>query len=178
MVRRVRRQKQGVKSKQKPIRVSVKISELKKSDLTRLGIGNALATSFLRLAAIAEGPRSRTYAARFRRAARPFMRSMSRASRREQRSVTELILATDVMARAAANGCGPEGFGWLVPDFCFEKCCDEHDQCYETGGCECDRLACDDTFLECMKDAGPDWLADLYYGAVRRFGQGSFNYHS
>lgn len=110
-------------------------------------------------------------------AMRKFLEQYSLATERERRTINEVIVFSDVMLAVAVNGCGPEGFGGLVPDFCFEECCNEHDRCYSRGGSEADRLKCDIDFLECMKGEGPDWLADIYYWGVRTFGESVFNYH-
>jgi hypothetical protein len=47
-----------------------------------------------------------------------------------------LLLAPQPPPARAANGCGPAGFGFLVPDrplgFDFTGACDRHDGCYTT----------------------------------------------
>ena len=40
----------------------------------------------------------------------------------------------DIVPKKCQNGCGPKGFGWLIPDRIFlvdfEKACNIHDCCY------------------------------------------------
>lgn len=47
-----------------------------------------------------------------------------------------LALAATPAPALAANGCGPAGFGWVVPDrplgFDFHGACERHDGCYST----------------------------------------------
>jgi hypothetical protein len=54
----------------------------------------------------------------------------------------------------SANGCGPEGWGWLVPDGpkqLFKKPCNDHDDRYEIGGTEPDRIEADwILFKDCL----------------------------
>lgn len=77
-----------------------------------------------------------------------------------------------------ANGCGPEGLGWLVPDFNFADKCNVHDDDYARGGTARDRLRAD------LKLGGGilrrTWnlpLAAAYFGGVRVSGSRYFNYH-
>lgn len=42
------------------------------------------------------------------------------------------------------NGCGPAGFGWLVPDGPFGAACNTHDTCYSQFNA--DRASCDSAF--------------------------------
>lgn len=114
---------------------------------------------------------------RYRRSMDAFLRDYGAATAREKLVVQELLLRSDAVQDAGANGCGPDGFGGVVPDFCFRECCNRHDQCYATGGAEEDRLLCDLDFHDCCKATGPDWLAYVYFQAVRQFGAGRFNYH-
>lgn len=114
----------------------------------------------------------------YSKAMNAFLREYGFATEREKLVVQEIFLLSGALQDAATNGCGPEGFGGVVPDFCFEECCNDHDNCYARGGTEADRLKCDQVFYECCKEKGPDWLAWIYYQAVRRFGSENFNYHS
>lgn len=54
-----------------------------------------------------------------------------------------------------ANGCGPDGYDWFVPDVWkdaeFTGACSRHDVCY--GTCNRDRSDCDDRFLRGLKKA-------------------------
>jgi hypothetical protein len=101
------------------------------------------------------------------------------------------MAATPPPARAA-NGCGPGGFGFLVPDrplgFDFRPACDRHDLCYTAPWRQvaparsAAKLRCDATFLvdlerACFaaaagRDAGPRLVVCLslardYHNAVR-----------
>jgi hypothetical protein len=91
----------------------------------------------------------------------------------------------------AANGCGPAGFGLLVPDrplgFDFTTACEHHDDCYtapwreRASSREEAKRECDSTFLSDLEDACLDGaaagrtrhlelcleLALDYHGAVR-----------
>ena len=101
---------------------------------------------------------------------------------------TALALAAAPATAIAANGCGPAGFGPLVPDrplgADFHAACDRHDDCYATpwrGTGAATRaeakLACDTRFLDDLDgacfDAGARHidacldLADVYHRAVR-----------
>lgn len=42
-----------------------------------------------------------------------------------------LGLTSNISSSQAANGCGPEGKGLLVPDGPFQEACNNHDKCYE-----------------------------------------------
>lgn len=98
-----------------------------------------------------------------------------------------LSLAVAPAPALAANGCGPAGFGPLVPDrplgVDFTEACDRHDGCYDTPWrsvaatrAEAKR-ACDSRFLTDLQDAcyaSPTRhldacldLADVYHAAVR-----------
>ena len=76
----------------------------------------------------------------------------------------------------AANGCGPAGFGFLVPDrplgFDFAPACEHHDDCYTTPWREIAdsrddaKLACDTAFLEDLDLACLDAAA----GGARHLG--------
>ena len=99
-------------------------------------------------------------------------------------------LAVGAPAARASNGCGPGGFGPLVPDrplgVAFEAACDRHDDCYATpwrdvAGSRPDaKSACDSRFHDDLgvacRDAIPEaprrlaWCLDvawLYFRAVR-----------
>ena len=64
------------------------------------------------------------------------------------------IMAVQIPALAyAANGCGPEGFwGIFVPNYLFEKACNEHDNCYEFPAKK-SREECDADFYQNMRRA-------------------------
>lgn len=80
---------------------------------------------------------------------------------------------------ASANGCGPAGWGWVVPEMGFTPACDWHDRCYGTLGLP--QGYCDDGMYERAKkicdDGSPATWADcrhtaaLYYWAVSRYGE-------
>jgi hypothetical protein len=88
------------------------------------------------------------------------------------------------------NGCGPSWLPrWLKSllfDWFHEASCAKHDEGYEKGGAEADRLRCDQKFLEAMLIdtlAQPWWIrpyygiqAYLFYAIVRVFGWVQFNY--
>lgn len=83
-------------------------------------------------------------------------------------------------SQAQANGCGPEGFGFLIPDGPFSPACDNHDLCYGDTGvsqAECDQRFKNDMYAICesgssgMSVADCKTLADYYYGAVSNFGE-------
>jgi hypothetical protein len=101
-----------------------------------------------------------------------------------------LLLAPAPPPARAGNGCGPAGFGALVPDrplgFDFRAACDHHDACYTTpwrelaAGREAAKLECDTGFLADLDAACLDAAADRarhvglclqlaldYYRAVR-----------
>lgn len=57
------------------------------------------------------------------------------------------------------NGCGPAGFGWIVPDGVFHEACNKHDRCYSAcnvGSNQAEYIQhkkdCDDDFLKDMKE--------------------------
>jgi hypothetical protein len=83
-------------------------------------------------------------------------------------------------ALAQSNGCGPEGFGGIVPDGPFSSACDRHDLCY--GEVNVDQAQCDSQFKQDMYEICSDRysglsktfcksLADYYYRAVSNFGE-------
>jgi hypothetical protein len=94
--------------------------------------------------------------------------------------------------RPTINGCGPSGFGWVVPDSWnranFTPACNQHDRCY--GTCNSNRRACDNQMRarmkrECNRVYGRRghenlWRlrcldrADLYYDVVNRRGQSAY----
>jgi hypothetical protein len=91
------------------------------------------------------------------------MPPMPAAPRLLTAAVLAAILAALVLALApapalAANGCGPAGFGFLVPDrplgFDFHGACDRHDDCYTTPWRDVAparaeaKLTCDTRFLD------------------------------
>jgi hypothetical protein len=99
-----------------------------------------------------------------------------------------IALAVAPAAALAANGCGPSGFGPLVPDRAlgadFHAACDRHDGCYATPWRTTTaetraeaKLQCDTRFLTDLQDAcyasgGRHLgacldLAGAYYHAVR-----------
>ena len=61
---------------------------------------------------------------------------------------TDQIRTPIVNYTAIANGCGPQDFGGLVPEFRFGSCCDTHDLCYSN--CSLEKVACDEDFYQCM----------------------------
>jgi hypothetical protein len=103
-------------------------------------------------------------------------------------AVTALGLAATPTQAMAANGCGPAGFGPLVPDrplgADFHAACESHDDCYSTPWRDTGeptraeaKLSCDTRFLAGLQDACFEGggrhtstcldVADLYYRAVR-----------
>ena len=102
-------------------------------------------------------------------------------------AILALSLAVAPAPALAANGCGPTGFGPLVPDrplgVDFTEACDRHDGCYGTPWREVAdtraeaKRACDSRFLTDLQDAcyaSPTRhldacldLADAYHAAVR-----------
>jgi hypothetical protein len=100
-------------------------------------------------------------------------------------SIGNLITVQPV---AAQNGCGPEGFGGLVPELWFTSACNTHDICYGTLGAS--KSACDTQFYNNMRaicsSRYPHWYqavqrnacyasAWTYYQAVKQFGQSAFD---
>lgn len=89
----------------------------------------------------------------------------------------------------SANGCGPEGYGWLVPEGpkgLFNKPCNDHDDDYKKGGTGRDRIRADwRMFKQCLqKLQGERWptrywgyfLAVIYLIAVVTMGWLRFSY--
>ena len=85
-----------------------------------------------------------------------------------------------------SNGCGPKGWGWLVPDrfrligLNFTPACDIHDVCYHIGipKKEADNIFLDNlTIIARKSHTGPlgEWLAMMYYLAVKNGGKGAYN---
>ncbi|MEM9214451.1 MAG: phospholipase A2 [Cyanobacteria bacterium P01_F01_bin.150] len=83
-------------------------------------------------------------------------------------------------SHAQANGCGPEGFGFLIPDGPFSSACDSHDLCYEDASvsqAECDRQFKDDMYTICESGSSGlsvdacKTLADYYHGSVANLGE-------
>ena len=80
-----------------------------------------------------------------------------------------LVLASSPPPARAANGCGPAGFGLLVPDrplgYDFTTACERHDDCYTTpwrelaGSRAAAKLGCDTAFLADLEDACVDGAA-------------------
>ena len=66
-----------------------------------------------------------------------------------------IVLAGAPEPARAGNGCGPAGFGFLVPDrplgFDFHAACERHDACYTTPGSA--KRGCDGAFLWDLDDA-------------------------
>lgn len=90
---------------------------------------------------------------------------------------------------SAPNGCGPEGYGWLVPEGPegrFNKPCIEHDKKYRDGYTEESRLSADwQLFKDCIKAmSNLKWykklwgypLAVLYLIGVTTIGWAFYNY--
>jgi hypothetical protein len=85
------------------------------------------------------------------------------------------------------NGCGGGRLlHWLVPDFRFRACCDQHDYNYWLGGSESERAKADWQFFVAMLDDAAklprprSWwhvvLSVTYYLAVRVAGWWFFGY--
>lgn len=95
---------------------------------------------------------------------------------------------SDEQRRDISNGCGPQGWGWLVPDrfrllgINFAPACDPHDYMYHVGA---DKKLADNVFLEnCMACAEraffgckviARWLAFQYFLKVKNNGAGAYN---
>lgn len=85
-----------------------------------------------------------------------------------------------LVAKGVLNGCGGGKLHWLVPNFRFRACCDQHDYHYWLGGSKTDRAKADWQFFTAMlADADrllglQAWthitLSIIYYVAVRLFG--------
>jgi hypothetical protein len=87
------------------------------------------------------------------------------------------------------NGCGPDKFGWLVPEGpkgLFHEPCNLHDDRYKQGGTERDRIQADwIMFKDCLaavkherwptRYKGYFW-AVIYFAAVLIVGWLRFNY--
>ena len=105
-------------------------------------------------------------------------------------AVTSIAFAAPASPALAGNGCGPAGFGFLVPDrpfgFDFHDGCERHDDCYTTPWRDVDaspalaKESCDDGLLTdldetclddpALSDRRLDLCLDLasdYYRAVR-----------
>lgn len=93
---------------------------------------------------------------------------------------------TPKQKRKICNGCGPMGWGWLVPEFCFHEAGNRHDFGYWMGGGWTDKLRADLRFLaDCLlaslrqpKKRFP-WLAGLsfiYFFAVLFGGRRAFTW--
>ena len=87
-----------------------------------------------------------------------------------------LLLSRPV--HAEPNGCGPEGYGFLIPDGPFTSACDSHDLCYGNASIaqdECDRRFQSDMYSICEQRGGNvdgcKAVADYYYRTVSRFGE-------
>jgi hypothetical protein len=52
-----------------------------------------------------------------------------------------------------------------------------HDDAYENGGSEWQRLAADRQFRACIREHNRPVVARIYYAGVRLFGWAFFNYH-
>lgn len=81
-------------------------------------------------------------------------------------------------AQAQANGCGPEGFDFIIPDGPFTSACNGHDLCYEDASVaqeECDLRFQSDMYTICEQRGGNvdtcKEIADYYYRTVSNFGE-------
>jgi hypothetical protein len=76
------------------------------------------------------------------------------------------------------NGCGPKGWGWLIPDIVdgvdAHLACNVHDCCYRRGKTEEDRKAADLLLRRNLSRVWKWHTAQLYYWAVRFGGKGAF----
>lgn len=83
-------------------------------------------------------------------------------------------------ASAQSNGCGPEGYGLLIPDGPFTSACNNHDNCYGQGNvsqASCDQSfkkemyrICDSKYFnESLKKCKVS--ADYYFQIVSNFGE-------
>lgn len=82
--------------------------------------------------------------------------------------------ANEIQA-AVANGCGPNGLG-IFPGGWWEKCCNDHDRCYDQGGGVAAKLICDAIFWKCLWSRGAPIIAELYGLAVLLFGWPAFDW--
>lgn len=91
---------------------------------------------------------------------------------------------TPAQKQIICNGCGPMGWGWLVPEFCFHTAGNRHDFAYWMGGGWGDKLSADLRFLiNCLRAAlkrpkrrlpALSVLSFVYFGAVLLGGRRSF----
>jgi len=70
----------------------------------------------------------------------------------------------------------PEDFCSFVPDFHIGFCCAAHDDLYEVGGGERERLLADLRLRDCIVEAGRPIIGWLYFVGVRLFGWIYFNW--
>ena len=93
---------------------------------------------------------------------------------------------TSRQRRLICNGCGPKGWGWLVPDLSFRRAADQHDLDYWQGNRARDKIVADWRFLNgCLAGAWHSsgaraWLlialSFVYFAAVFLGGWFSFNF--
>lgn len=93
---------------------------------------------------------------------------------RERWSLYDVDELTPKAKKHIVNGAGPHGLGWAVPDFKFTNAANHHDLMYSCGGDMEDRKWADYCFLWRMKRDGADWLAYVYFWAVRFSGKRAF----
>ncbi|GAB7352513.1 hypothetical protein MBLNU459_g2912t1 [Dothideomycetes sp. NU459] len=84
------------------------------------------------------------------------------------------LSASRLLLRRSHNGCGPAGFGWLVPEYKFHECCNTHDECWGTCS-KAELQVCNDAFLACMRDVCQN--AGMYYDEHIRCFKKADGYH-
>jgi len=94
---------------------------------------------------------------------------------------------TEEQIKKWCNGCGPMGWGWLVPDLIFKLAGNKHDAGYQFGGGWPDKIRVDCAFLgNCLSAAYHElkrrrrywfyFLSFVYFGAVLLGGRRCFRW--
>lgn len=91
-------------------------------------------------------------------------------------SLFEVSELTKKAKEFVCNGAGPKGLGWIVPDFQFENAANIHDLMYTIGGDAKDKKWADLVFLWNMQRDGANWLAYVYFWAVKFMGKNAFEF--
>lgn len=91
-------------------------------------------------------------------------------------SLFEVSELTKKAKEFVCNGAGSKGLGWVVPDFKFGNAADIHDLMYTIGGDSKDKKWADLVFLWNMQRDGANWLAYIYFWAVKFMGKNAFEF--
>lgn len=91
-------------------------------------------------------------------------------------SLFEVSELTPKAKKFVCNGAGPKGLGWAVPDFKFKNAANIHDLMYTIGGDAKDKKWADLVFLWNMQRDGANWLAYVYFWAVKFMGKNAFEF--